>query len=481
MDELPQSGKSDREFCLQKIGCGGLGTAAFSVRRAYMDTPRLLLAGTNSGCGKTTVTCGILQALVNRGYRVGAFKCGPDYIDPMFHSKIIGARSGNLDPFFFPENTLRYLLQKNAADRDVSLIEGVMGYYDGMSMLETRGSSFHVAGITRSPAVLIVNARGAALSVLATIQGFLRFRPDSGIRGVILNGCSPMTAGALAPGIEKELGIRCYGCLPKMEGWTLESRHLGLVTADEVKNLREKMQQLAAAVEKNVDLDGLLALSRRAEPLCCTAESLPKLEPVRIAVARDRAFCFYYADSLDVLRELGAELVPFSPLTDPALPEGIQGLYLGGGYPELYTEALSGNTGMLASVRDAVRARLPCIAECGGFMYLTEAIGGQPMAGALPGTCFDTGKLTRFGYVTLTAKKDNLLCRAGESIPAHEFHHWDCTAPGADFRAEKPTGRSWDCAVATSTLYAGYPHFHFRANPAFAVNFCRACAAYRQG
>ena len=441
-----------------------------------METPRLLLAGTNSGCGKTTVTCGILQALVNRGYRVGAFKCGPDYIDPMFHSKIIGAKSGNLDPFFFDENTLRYLLREDAADRDVSLIEGVMGYYDGMSMTETRGSSYHVAGITRTPVVLIVNARGAALSVLAAIEGFLRFRPDSGIRGVILNGCSPMTAKALAPQIEEALGIRCYGCLPRMEGFALESRHLGLVTADEVENLREKMQLLAAAVEKNIDLSGLLTLSRQAEPLSCMPPVYPKLEPVRVAVARDRAFCFYYEDSLDVLRRMGAELVPFSPLTDDALPADIQGLYLGGGYPELYADTLSGNSAMLFSVRQALADGLPCIAECGGFMYLTEAVGGRKMAGVLPGTCFDTGKLTRFGYGILTAKRDNLLCRAGESIPAHEFHHWDCTTPGADFQMEKPTGKSWDCAVATPTLYAGYPHFHFCANPKFAESFYRVCA-----
>ena len=192
-------------------------------------------------------------------------------------------------------------------------------------------------------------------------------------------------------------------------------------------------------------------------------------------MARDRAFCFYYEDSLNLLRRLGANLIDFSPLHDNALPEDLDGLYLGGGYPELYAQALSGNETMRQSIREAVCAGLPCIAECGGFMYLTEAIGGCPMAGVLPGSCFDTGKLTRFGYVTLTASKDNLLCRAGQSIPAHEFHHWDAEQPGSDFTAEKPSGRRWTCAVATDTLYAGFPHFHFYANPTFAVRFLDAC------
>ena len=192
-------------------------------------------------------------------------------------------------------------------------------------------------------------------------------------------------------------------------------------------------------------------------------------------MARDRAFCFYYEDSLALLSSLGAELVPFSPLEDPVLPEGLHGLYLGGGYPELSAAQLSENASMRESVRAAVQKGVPCIAECGGFMYLLDAIGDHPMAGALPGRSFDAGKLTRFGYLTLTAQRDNLLCRAGESIAAHEFHRWDADDPGGAFLAEKPSGRRWPCVHATGTLYAGYPHFHFYANPAFAANFLAAC------
>ena len=440
-----------------------------------MKTPRLLLAGTSSGCGKTTVTCAILQALVNRGLKVGAFKCGPDYIDPMFHSRIIGAKSANLDLHFFSENTLKYLLQKNAADRDVSILEGVMGYYDGLGLPTTRASSYEVAKVTDSPVVLVVNAKGASLSVLATVQGFLTFCPDSHIRGVILNQCTAMTYKALAKAIEDKLGIRVLGYLPKLADCALESRHLGLVTAAEITDLKEKLQKLANQAEKTIDLEGLLTLAKEAPPITCAPIALPKLEPVRIAVAKDNAFCFYYADSLEALEEMGAEIIEFSPIHHKKLPENIHGLYLGGGYPELYARQLSENKTMLESIRNALQKGLPCIAECGGFMYLTEAIGEYPMVGFLPGNCFDNGKLTRFGYVTLRAGMDNMLCKAGEQIPAHEFHHWDCTQPGSGFTAAKPTGKSWDCVAATDTLYAGYPHFHFYANPAFLKGFYDTC------
>lgn len=439
------------------------------------NIPRLLLAGTNSGCGKTGVSCAILQALVNRGLNVGAFKCGPDYIDPMFHSRIIGAQSANLDLHFFDENTLRYLLFKNAQTRDLSIIEGVMGYYDGDGLTSSRTSSYEVSKATDTPTVLIVNAAGAALSLLATIQGFLSFCPDSRICGVILNRCSPMSYGALKSAIEARFPIRAYGYLPKMDDCALESRHLGLVTAAEVENLREKLQKMAAQAEKTIDLDGLLALSKEALPLSFLPITLPEREHVRIAVAEDKAFCFYYADNFAAIGEMGGQIVPFSPLEGEALPENIQGLYLGGGYPELYAQKLSENETMRASVKKALADGLPCIAECGGFMYLTQAIGGFPMVGALAGQCFDTGRLTRFGYVTLQAQKDNLLCRAGGKIAAHEFHHWDCTDPGADFTAVKPSGKSWQCAVAGAQLYAGFPHFHFYANPEFLTNFYDAC------
>lgn len=438
--------------------------------------PRLVLAGTNSGCGKTTVTCAVLQSLVRRGLRVGAAKCGPDYIDPMFHSRVIGAKSSNLDSFFFDRDTMRYLLAHNGQDCDITVIEGVMGYYDGLGLTSTRASTYETARETESPVVLVVNARGAALSVVAAVQGFLDFAPDNNVQGVILNGCSAMSYGALARELESRLGVRACGYLPRLPECALESRHLGLVTADEVEDLREKLRQLAEAAEKTLELDALLEIAHNAPVLDFTPPVLPeKGAPVRIGVARDRAFCFYYEDSLDLLRQLGADLVSFSPLTDERLPNGIQGLYLGGGYPELYAAQLEENHALRRQIRDAVHTGMPCIAECGGFMYLTQAIAGRAMVGALPGDCFDTGRLTRFGYITATAQEDSLLCRAGEQVPMHEFHHWDTPQPGDAFGAEKPSGKQWRCAYATDTLYAGFPHFHFYAKPVMAQRFLAAC------
>ena len=282
--------------------------------------------------------------------------------------------------------------------------------------------------------VLVVNARGAALSVVAAVQGFLDFAPDNNVQGVILNGCSAMSYGALARELESRLGVRACGYLPRLPECTLESRHLGLITADEVADLQEKLRKLAAEAEKTLDIAALLEIAAAAPPLRFTPPVLPeKGAPVRIGVARDRAFCFYYEDSLDLLRQLGAELVPFSPLTDERLPNGVQGLYLGGGYPELYATQLEENRTLRGQLREAAHAGMPCIAECGGFMYLTQSIAGRAMVGALPGDCFDTGRLTRFGYITATAQADSLLCRAGEQVPMHEFHHWDTPSPAALF------------------------------------------------
>lgn len=440
--------------------------------------PRIVLAGTNSGCGKTTVACAILQALVNRELNVGAFKCGPDYIDPMFHSRIIGAECTNLDLFFFDENTLKYLLAKNGEGRDISVIEGVMGFYDGMGLTTTAASTYEVSLFTESPTVLVVAAKGASLSVMAVIQGFLDFCPNNLIKGVILNQCTASTYSVLAKEIEARFAgrVQLLGFLPTMRECSLESRHLGLITAAEVQGLHEKLNMLASQAERTIDIDGLLALAASAAPVYCEEVNLPKQrETVRIAVARDNAFCFYYEDSLDALREMGVELVPFSPLSNSELPQDIQGMYLGGGYPELYAQRLSENAPMRASVKAALERGVPCIAECGGFMYLTESIASYPMVGFIPGKSFDTGKLTRFGYISLKAGHDTLLCTAGGEIRGHEFHHWDSENTGGSFTAVKASGKSWKCVHATETLYAGYPHFHFYSNPDFAVSFYNAC------
>lgn len=446
-----------------------------------MSAPRLLLCAPASGGGKTTLTCAILQALVNRGANPAAFKCGPDYIDPMFHSGIIGAKSRNLDLFLMGEAAVLRSLADNSAGAGLALIEGVMGYYDGIG-LSDQASAYHLARTTRTPAVLVLDGRGRALTAAAVVKGMRDFRPDSGIAGVILNRVSPMLYPRLREAIEGETGVKVYGFLPNRPDCALESRHLGLVTAAEVAGLKEKLSALAAQAEESVDLSGLLELARTAPALEPPEAVLP--EPVegrpRIAVAKDKAFCFYYADGLALLERLGAELVEFSPLNDGGLPEGTCGLYLGGGYPELYAEALADNRPMREEVRAAVLGGLPTVAECGGFLYLNQTLAdGEgrewPMAGVFPGRAANTGKLGRFGYITLTAQTDGLLGPAGTKIPAHEFHYWDTDAPGSAFRAEKPQStRGWDCAYHTPTLYAGFPHFHFCAARSAAQRFVAA-------
>lgn len=442
-----------------------------------LNLPRILIAGTNSGCGKTTTVCGILQALKNRNTKVCSFKCGPDYIDPMFHSSVLDTQCRNLDLQFFDENTLRYLMADAGNGYDLALIEGVMGYYDGVG-LTPKASSYQVGKAAGAPALLVINAKGAAHSLLATVSGFVNLYPDSGIRAVLFNNCSAMLYPQLKAAVEEHFSgaVLPLGFLPPMKEGTLESRHLGLITAAEIDDLHQRLQRIAEQVEKTVDLDGLIALAKTAEPLEFEVPALPAPgEPVRIGVARDKAFCFYYEDNLQLLRRLGAELVPFSPLADSALPENLDGLYLGGGYPELYTEALAANRSMCTSIREALQKGLPCIAECGGFLYLQEKLSGADMVGFLPGEGRNTGKLVRFGYVTLTAQKGNLLCGPGQSIPAHEFHYFDVDNPGTDFIAAKSTGRSWNCGITSDSLYAGFPHFHFYADPKMADNFLAAC------
>lgn len=452
------------------------------------DTPRILLAAANSGAGKTTVTCAVLQAFVNRGVKTASFKCGPDYIDPMFHSEVIGAKSRNLDLFFYGESTANYLLCKNAEGCGLSVLEGVMGFYDGVGGTTVQASSYHLARATATPVVLVLSARGMSLSAAAVVRGLAAFRPESNIKAVVLNHCSPMSYPMLKKIIEEEAGVPVAGFLPTLADCSLESRHLGLVTAAEVQNLREKLSALAAQAEKTIDLDLLWELAHTAPPPVYSRPAVPAPlpAPVRVAVARDAAFCFYYEDSLDLLRELGAELVPFSPLECAALPPDTDGLLLGGGYPELYAKRLAENAAMRESVRAGLAAGLPCIAECGGFLYLHETLEGAdgeayPMAGVIAAAAHNAHKLCRFGYVTLTANRENLLCAAGERIAAHEFHYWESGDCGEGFAAEKPvSGRGWQCAHTSAALYAGFAHLHFYSNPAFAKNFLLQCEAHRK-
>jgi len=453
-----------------------------------MSAPRILLTAPRSGAGKTTVVCGLLQAMADRGLRPAAFKCGPDYIDPMFHSRVLGVEGCNLDLFFTGPERVRWLLASRSEGCGIAVLEGVMGYYDGMGVTTGRASAFDLAVRTETPAVLIVDARGAALSVCAEILGFLRFRPDSRIRAVLLNRCSAAQYRALAPVIRETCGVETLGYLPFDKAFALESRHLGLVTAQEVEGLQEKLEAVAEAMRQSVDLDGLVRLAAQAPDLSAPEPPLPR--PVSggptVAVAMDRAFCFYYRENLELLERLGARLRFFSPLEDSSLPQGTDALYLGGGYPELHARKLSENGGMRAAVRAAVESGMPTVAECGGFLYLhrtlTDPDGREwPMADVIGAGCRYTGRLRRFGYVELTAAQDSLLCSAGETLRAHEFHYYESDECGADFHAVKPAGTAaWECGHALPRLYAGFPHLYFYAAPAAARRFVAAAAEFRK-
>ncbi len=447
-----------------------------------MDSPRLLFAAPASGSGKTTVVCGLLRALKNRGKGVRAFKCGPDFIDPLFHETVVGVPSGTLDLFFSDQDQLKRLYCRHAAGADLCLIEGVMGYYDGLGAATDRASSYAVARALDAPVVLIVDGRGQSLSALATLEGFLRFREDSRIRGVLFNRMSESVYNALKPQVEA-LGVRPLGYVPKAPEVMVESRHLGLVTPGEIEDLGQKLDALAALLERTVDMEGLLALAGSAPALeAPPAPPIPPLPRTRIAVARDQAFCFLYRDNLDLLADYGAELIFFSPLHDDALPAGAQGLILPGGYPELHAQALAANEPMRRSIAEAIQGGLPCLAECGGFLYLhreLEDMEGRswPMAGVLDARAYRTPRLGRFGYITLTAKADTAFLPAGESVRGHEFHYFESESCGDALHAQKPTGsRGWDCGHSRGYLLMGFPHLYYPSDPQLIERFLRACA-----
>ncbi len=453
-----------------------------------MKIPRLLLAAPKSGSGKTMITCGLLNLLKRQKKRVAAFKCGPDYIDPMFHSQVLGIKSRNLDSFFTDEEETKRILINNSRGFDIAVIEGVMGYYDGLGGFLTKASSFDVARITKTPTVLIVDCQGMSLSVLAQIGGFLDFEKESRIEGIILNRCSPMIYKVLKEMIEERYPVKVVGYVPKLDREFLKSRHLGLMMPEEIKGLAGEIDHLSDVLEQCLDMEALFSLAESAQSLKTNAEIHSDTDDVkvRIAVARDQAFCFIYEDNLEILRELGAEIVPFSPLKDQELPEGIGGVIFYGGYPELYAKELSTNQSMRESVKEKLAKGLPVMAECGGFMYLHETLEGMdgqtyPMVGAIKGRAFDTKKLSRFGYVTLEGS--TVFGKKAGMIPAHEFHYFDTTNNGDAFVAKKASGkRQWPCMISTETMFAGFPHLYYRGNPLAAKAFlCQSRVFGEQG
>ena len=469
-------------------------------RDICMKIKRVMIAAPKSGSGKTVVTCALLQVLKDYGLNVASYKCGPDYIDPMFHEKIIDVPAKNLDTFFTDEEKTRKLFQKSAMKMDFAVFEGVMGLYDGLGGVRKEGSSYHLAEVTKTPIVLVVDAKGMGRSIIPLIAGFLNYDKKHLIQGIILNRMSKGYYETLKPLIEEELQIRLLGFLPEKEELHIESRHLGLFLPDEVNHIKEKLQAVSELFLQTVSVERIKEIAESAEELESEEiaiketgiESYGDIGHVKavsdsrptIAVAKDEAFCFYYADNIRLLEEYGANITYFSPLRDEKLPEGCHALLIGGGYPELYAEQLSANTRMREAVRSAVENEMPVVAECGGFMYLHSSLKDKEgfsydMAGVIPAACYHTGKLVRFGYIELREKQKHFLLNGG-GIKGHEFHYYDSTCNGADVIAVKPvTGKEYACIIENKTQWIGFPHLYYPSNPAFARAFIDKARVYQ--
>ena len=459
---------------------------------------KIVIAADRSGAGKTTVSCGLLAVLKKRGVKVQSFKCGPDYIDPMFHRRVLGVPSGNLDSFFTDAVTLRRIFRDRMAESgaELALVEGVMGYYDGLGGVSSHASTWEIAHILDAPTILVMDAKGASVSVAALVHGMMGFKEEreaqSGIRGLILNRVSSMFYPRLKSVIEEYCpGVEVLGYLPELPELKLPSRHLGLVEPEEIADFQRWTERVAAQMEESVDVARLMEIAR-VEPPIKSEKIQPAMESarrVRIAVSEDEAFNFTYEENRALLQQLGAELVPFSPLHDAALPVDADGLLLSGGYPELYRDALHANASMCASVAEAVKQGLPTIAECGGYMYLLDAIEQVPMCGVLRGDAERKPRLVRFGYVEAETRRDSVLGPVGTVLRGHEFHRYDCDFNGADCTLTKPaaghgraatSARSYEGIYLSESLAAGFPHFYYWSNPAALAHFLDRCRTWRE-
>ena len=484
-----------------------------------MKLGRVMIAAPKSGSGKTTITCALLQSLKEQGIPVVSYKCGPDYIDPMFHKEVLGVPSKNLDTFFTGEEETRVLLKADRTEGEFAVLEGVMGLYDGLGGIREEGSSYHLAKVTGTPIVLVVDAKGMGKSVLALIAGFLQYDTEKLIRGVILNRMSGAYFQTIRPLIEKELLIAVVGYVPDQKHLELKSRHLGLVLPKEQEEVTQQIRDFAAELQKTVSIEKIREIAAEAVELPealkrnldfrydsaefvkdsviestydmeveveveAEVEGITDTDAPIIAVARDEAFCFYYEDNLRLLEEHGARLRYFSPLHDSRLPKDCDGILLGGGYPELHLQELEQNGSMRNEIRAAMERGIPCVAECGGFMYLHETIEDQEgkqyrMAGVLSGICINKGKLVRFGYIELQEKKPSFLPE-GTKIRGHEFHYYDSSDNGEDCMAVKPvTGKSYPCVIETQNRFLGFPHLYYPSNPGFAENFVEKARDFR--
>ncbi len=451
----------------------------------HQKVNRILFAAPKSGIGKTLFTCGFLNLMKQRGMDVTSFKCGPDYIDPMFHKKVLGIYGGNLDTFFCNHRKVAGIV--GSCGHEYAVVEGVMGIYDGLGGLMLEASSYDVACAADIPIILLIDAYGTGRTIISQIKGILADDDKKLIKGIILNRTSAGFYERLAREINSSLKQSGYqaeviGFLPVLKEISIDSRHLGLLRPDEIENIREQIDIISRSIEENCDVDAIIRIMKAAPGLVCEKEIRPvdnAANSLKIAVAMDEAFCFYYRENIELLKSLGVEPVFFSPIHDSALPDGISGLYIGGGYPELYLDELEGNLRMRESVKNAIEAGIPSIAECGGFMYLHRQIydtEGRPheMAGVIDGCCRKKEHLVRFGYVEMEpcGKKSTALGDAMQGIKGHEFHYFDSDNNGSDINVKKPgTDKKWEGIHVGADHVWGFPHLYFESNETFAREF----------
>ncbi len=455
--------------------------------------PGFLITGASSGVGKTTVTLALIAAARRRGLIVQPFKGGPDFLDTGHQTRIAGRASRNLDSWMLSHETTRQVFERAAHGADILIAEGMMGLFDGKDGVTETGSSAEIAKLLKLPVILVIDAAKSARSVAAVVLGFETFDPTLPIAGIILNRVANERHFHM---LESAILARCkahvFGWLPRDTSIAIPERHLGLQTVEEqpssMEELDAHLELLADLAERHLDLDSTFELQcglDLAEPSISPVSTGPRM---RIGIARDPAFSFYYEDNLDLFRELGAETISFSPLHDHALPESLDAIYLGGGYPELHAQHLSSNYSMLRSIREFAVSGRAVYAECGGMIYLTRSLTDKEgatheMAGVLPFAIEMTGKLVRFGYVTVEFARDCLLGRAGTSIRGHSFHHSNIVGtpetPGSYLVHYSLSGKQEEEGFgrAGTNVLASYIHLHFRANPTVAENFIAAAIA----
>ncbi len=448
--------------------------------------PRVLLAAAKSGSGKTMICCGLLEHLKRTGADPVSFKCGPDYIDPMFHKRVLGIESDNLDTFFSDREAVRRMVA--GSDGGCVCIEGVMGIYDGSSPSGIAGSCYQTAEYTDTPIILIIDARGVGRTVISLIKGILGDDEKGLIKGLILNRMSKSYYERLKPCLEEELvktgkDLKLLGFVPQLKDVGFDSRHLGLKLPSEIEDIAGKLGRVADALEENCDTEALRDIMDTAPDIEAgekRVDIISRDKACKLAVAMDEAFCFYYRENLKILSGLGAEIEYFSPLHDKSLPEGVKGILLGGGYPELHAKELGDNVTMRDDIRKHVLNGIPCLAECGGFMYLHESLRLEdgteyPMAGVIEGgVCYPAGQLLRFGYMEIEECRNGYY-RGIEGLKGHEFHYYESSACGQECTAlKRTTDKRWECMGGDGGSLWGFPHFYYASNPLIAERFVEA-------